>query len=125
MRQIFHHYKKWECFKNGMYRKVNQSDHILLISKAIELLSNQDVCYQGMKKVITQWHFSTLHNMTNISQNRRAWLGQAACCLEFAVPEELTKIAWNRLSKDVQDKANAMADLIIQEWENCYAENIS
>lgn len=125
MTQIFHHYKKWEDYHNGMFRKVNAIDDHFLIGKAVELLSNQDICYQAMKRVVNEWKYSSEHNLTNISQNRRAWLGQAACCIEFGVPEELTRIAWSSMSVDKQDKANAIADIVIQEWEESYAKKVS
>lgn len=119
MIQVFHHYKKWEDFQNGMYRKVNASDDHFLCDKATELLSNPDICFQAMKRVTIEWPFSTEHNLTNLGQNRRAWLGQAACCLEFGVPEELTKIAWNALDHRQQENANGVADVIIKQWEQC------
>jgi len=119
MTQIFHHYKKWEDFKNGMYSKSNVfSDHSL-INLATLVLSDESLCYSAMKRVVKEWPFATEHNLTNLGQNRRAWLGQAACCITHAVPEDLTKIAWNNLGIENQMRANNIADIIINEWEQC------
>lgn len=116
MTQLFHHYKKWEDYHAGMFRKVTVTDDHSLIVRAYKLLSTPELCLSAMRRVLVEWPFSTQHNITNLSQNRRAWLGQAACCIEFGVPEELTKIAWNNLSKELQDQANSIADKVINEY---------
>lgn len=124
MKQIFHHYSQWEDYQNGMFRSVNAVEGHQLILKAYQLLSNQDVCYQAMTRVVNEWPNASQQNLTNTNQNRRSWLGQAACCIEFAVPETLTRMAWNEMSQIQQELANAMADLVIIKFEQLYAENI-
>lgn len=119
MTQKFHHYKNWEDYQNGMFRKVNATDDHWLVGKAILILTAAELCYQQMKRVTTEWPVSSEQNLTNLGQNRRAWLGQAACCIAFNVPEELTKIAWNSMDSASQDRANGIADVVITEWEIC------
>jgi hypothetical protein len=55
--------------------------------------------------------------LTDISQNRRAWIGHAACCMAIKCPEYITRSAWGYLTKEQQDLANAEADRAIAWWE--------
>lgn len=116
MKQYFCHYEKWEDYKAGMYRITHENDRDLLVINAIALLKNSTEFYQTMKAMIESWVIAAKVNLTNNQQNKRAWLGAAACCFRHNTPEYLTRIAWNLLNKEVQDSANQTAERIISEY---------
>ena len=118
MKQIFKPYTKWEDFLNGMYTLNDVIDKDKKVIGAITLLSNQKAFYMALKEVLTNWPIASKVNLTNKQQNRNAWLGAAACMYIHNTPEYLTRIAWGLLNKDVQQKANNIADKIIIEFEN-------
>jgi len=99
-----------------MYEDSSPSDEEL-ISNAVQLLSNSDLLYLQMSRAVREWCNSGEMNMSNRSRNRQAWLGQAACSIAYGVPENLTKIAWRSLTPEVRSRANAVADMVISEWE--------
>lgn len=117
MKQIFHHYEKWEDWKDGLYAlSVSDSDETMVV-RAARLLSDVDLFREAALKVIHQWPHAAEVNLSNRSRNRQAWLGQAACCFVCGATEDLTKEAWHRLSPAEQDAANMVADYVIAVWE--------
>lgn len=114
MKRIYHHYERWEDYKNGMYI---DSDNEELIIKAIQLLSNQELFLTTAKIMLEQWSNSAEVQLSNPHRNKQAWLGQASCCFLFKVPENLTKEAWRRLDDETRIKANKTADIVIFEWK--------
>lgn len=120
MKRIYHHYMEWEDFHNGLY-KMDQIENVeRLINQCANLLKNCNKFYSTMLKVIKEWRKATEVNLTNISRNRQAWLGQSSCCYKYKAPEYVTKLAWRTLTKNQQNKANNIADKIIYEWEKIY-----
>ncbi len=117
MNQIYHPYHLWEDYKNGMY-SLTFSDENLLIDNATKVLSSNSLFDSICEELIIAWPISTEVNLTNVSCNRRAWLGQAACCFKYSVPEILTRVAWNRLNADQQKTANLVAEKHIINYEN-------
>lgn len=116
VKQQYYHFEEWEDFKNGMYATTClKTDKCL--KKAVLLLSNPYLCEKYMQKAVSIWQKSALHNLSNYSRNRRAWLGQAACCFFSGTPEYLTKQAWWLLTDKQRDKANHIADQVIRKWE--------
>lgn len=120
MERIYHHYETWEDYHNGLYNMDQVNDIEILVGKCADLLKNCDAFYNVMIDVVKNWRKSSEVNLTNISRNRQAWLGQSSCCYKFNAPEYVTKLAWRTLTKDEQDKANKTADRIIYEWEKIY-----
>lgn len=121
----FYNYTEWEDYKNGMYSILkNNEDKEIQINKVILILSNQNICYNAMEKVIKNWNVSCKQNLTNLEQNRKAWLGQAACNIEENINEECIRLAWVRLSTEEQNQANKIAEDLIKEWEYEYAKNL-
>ena len=118
MKQIFFNYLEWEDYISGMYETVNIIDYEEKINNAKLLLSNENLFYETLKDVLKNWVKSSAVNLTNKQQNRRAWLGAAACMYKFNVPEILTRIAWNSLEENIQNKANLIAEKIIIEYQN-------
>jgi len=116
MNRIYHPYQEWECYQNGMYSQEKDND-IDLIEKSRNLLSDKDATMEAMTSVILSWKKSCEHYLTDLSSNRRAWLGQAACCFEHGSSEQATCKAWWQLTDEQRFVANAVADSVINEWE--------
>ena len=123
LKRIYHPYTKWEEYHNGMWRKVNEEEKIILLKKAIEFTGDYKLYGSFMKKVIKEWKYSCEHNLTDYSLNRQAWIGHAACCLAIGCPEEITREAWWNLTEEQQRLANIEADKAIKLWENKYKGN--
>ena len=118
MVQVFEHYTKWEDWKAGMFSMNEQTDSELKISASVNVLSSPDLFYDILKDVLQSWPISSAVNLTNKQQNRKAWLGAAACMFSNQAPEYITRIAWSILSEDQQKTANMIAGKIISEYEN-------
>lgn len=118
--QKFHRYELWEDFQSGMYNSPPLSSE--RISKAIECLSNEEICRKYMKKVVTEWQISAEQVLTNPEGNGRAWLGQCACFMYGGAYDEETRKAWVMLEPTVQKKANQTAEEVIFEWLKEYSK---
>lgn len=114
--QVYHHFIHWEDWQNGQFSTTCDNENVLK-EKCVYLLSNPKDLYVSMSNVVSNWHYSSAHNLSNIQSNRKAWLGQAACCYAFAAPDYVTKMAWNTLPVDVKRVANSIADKVISQWE--------
>lgn len=117
MKQIYHPYYKWEDFKNGMYQTIFENEEEL-IQKAVNLLSNPLEFYTICLFILDEWKIATDVNLSNTGCNRKAWLGQAACCYKNRVPEILTREAWQRLTEEQRNIANEVAQKIIDKYES-------
>ena len=120
MKQVYHPYWLWEDWKMGMWRNVCGKKRSDYLQKAIEFTGNHQLYGFFMRKVLREWKYAAEHNLTNKSLNRKAWVGHAATCLAFNCPEDITRLAWHRLTQEQQDLANAEADKAIAEWELRY-----
>jgi hypothetical protein len=117
MKQIYHNYTLWEDWLNGMWRKVTQSEENKMLPIAIEFTGNAEKYGNAMMRVINEWPITCEHNLTDNSQNRRAFLGHCAVCLQLGIPEYITRLAWHQLSQKQQDEANDKADYAIEQFE--------
>jgi len=116
MKRIFYPYNMWEDWQNGMYKtKVDNYDY--LSSQCIDLLSNPLLFFEIGTKMINDWKISAIVNLTNLEQNRKAWVGQSSCCYYAGVPEYITCESWMRLSEKQRKDANNIADKIIKNYE--------
>lgn len=118
MKQYYAKYTEWEDYKQGMFNVTDILDKDKKVINAINLLSDQIAFYNTCRELVINWPVAANVNLSNKGQNRRAWLGAAACMYRHKTPEYLTRIAWNLLNKDTQEKANLVADKIILEYEN-------
>jgi len=116
MKRIFHHYLKWEDFQCGMWRTASSTEKEILLPLAIEFTGNAELYGSFMLRVIEEWPVSCEHNLTDTSQNRKAWIGHAATCLALNCPEDITRKAWHSLMLEQQDAANLKAKEAIQLW---------
>jgi hypothetical protein len=124
MDRVYFSYDKWEDWHYGMWRNVYGLERNRLLGKAVEFTGN--ACKYGsfMLKVIREWPYSCLHNLSNVSMNRQAWIGHAACCLAINCPEDITRLAWHKLTQQQQDEANEQANKAIEQWEAQYYKGI-
>jgi hypothetical protein len=120
MKQYYHNYIYWEDYISGMYDTSAKHNEEELVNLAIKLLSNENLFFDTCKEVIKHWTISSRVNLTNKTCNRKAWLGQASCCYLHGVPEIYTRIAWGKLSSEMQYKANLIAEKIINSFELNY-----
>jgi len=88
------------------------------VKKSISVLSNQKLFFMWCNVLKKRWPISFEVNLSNLGQNRKAWLGAAACCFKFGVTEINTRLAWNTLTPQVQEQANRTAERVIFEFEN-------
>lgn len=121
--QKFFRYELWEDFQSGMYNPSNAKTEKEGIEKAIECLSDPDICLEYMRKVVTEWKIATTEVLTNPESNGRAWLGQCACFMYGGCHDEETRKAWCLLSPQVQKKANKIAERVIYEWLSEYSKS--
>jgi hypothetical protein len=123
MERIFHPYYEWEDYQAGMYDELKQGrEYRVMIAK--ELLADPPILKKFMKEVTIRWTKASEHNLTNNGCNRKAWLGQAACCLYAGVKEDETREGWKQLTKEQMKEANEQAKQIIIEWEKIHEENV-
>lgn len=116
MKQVYHPYWTWEDFQNGMYElNIENSEEKTYLAK--HLLTHLSEFAEVALRVINEWPIATEVNLTNISCNRQAWIGQASCCYKYKVPETLTRIAWKQMTEDERVNANKVADLCIRNYE--------
>ena len=118
MERIYHRYEYWECYKSGFFRNVSGEEKKELSKKVIELFENSEKTKEFMLKVINKWVYSCEHNLTNISLNRVAWLGQSACCLYAKIPYSLTMENWRYVNEEKRKIACDIAEKIIKEYES-------
>lgn len=117
MQRIFHHYSLWEDYHAGMYdeSKDGRSERV---KEAAKILGTPDICRAAMEKVIAEWKISTEYNLSNLEINRKAWLGQAACCCYAGIHEDETREAWGIMTEAQRIEANRIAAGIIKKWQS-------
>ena len=122
MNRIYHPYYKWEETNTNMYGNTKnlQEESMIVVSHFRDLRKTQD----AMLRVISEWKYSCEHNLTNISQNRIAWLVQSSITITYNICREVTMFAWNMLNEEEQENANKIAEKIIKMWEEEYAKKI-
>lgn len=117
MKQIYIEYNKWEDYIAGMYCDNNSENKELKIKNSIMLLSDAEDFYNTCKELCVVWINATNVNLSNVNQNRKAWLGAAACMYKYGAQEYITRIAWSMLEPQKQHIANKVAHKIISEYE--------
>lgn len=118
--RIYRHYSEWEDYINGMWRKLASSEEDSMLKLAIYFTGNHLLYGKWMISAVDQWPITCEHNLSDLSQNRRAFIGHCAACLGIGSPEYITRMAWGYLTREQQDSANAMADIAIKRWEETY-----
>lgn len=113
--QVFHPYTVWEDWQAGMWQApVNLTEDM---ERAAHILSSPEMFLDAARTMLREWPHAAEHNLTDMAQNRRAWVGQASCMHLAQVPEEATRQAWWTLTVAEQYAANMVADQAVAEWE--------
>jgi len=116
MKRIYHPYTLWEDFRRGFYDNCSGLDKKEKIEKVIEMFSSKELTREFMMLAIDEWKYSCEHNLTNGGMNKIAYLGQAACCLYSDVPSTITMESWSKLTPEVQEEANKIANEVLEIW---------
>jgi hypothetical protein len=116
--RIYHPYSLWEEADTNMWGSVADKDAFLKV--AIEFTGNHVLYGKHMEKVVSEWKYSCEHNLSNATQNRKAWIGHAACAYAFNCPEDIVRKAWSFLTDEQRILANEQADKAIKKWEAIY-----
>lgn len=120
IKRVYHPHWLWEEVAHNMWGSVKEKDWYLEI--AIEFTGDAEIYGEYMMRVVKEWKYSCEHNLSNRSQNRKAWVGHAACALALQCPEDIVRQAWGHLTEQQQIEANAAADRAIAHWEEMYAK---
>jgi len=121
--RIYKHYNQWEDWINGMWRHVEKDEYESYLQKAIEFTGDHVKYGESMAIVIKEWENTMLHNLTNSSMNKRAFLGHCACCLAINCPEYIVRDAWRLLTEKQRHDADMIAQKHIDNWINEYKTN--
>jgi hypothetical protein len=103
-----------------MWRKLRATEEDYYLQESIKFTRNHKLYGEWMLKVLDQWPKTCDHNLSDPSQNRRAFIGHAACCLAIRCPEYITRSAWGSLTQEQQRLANEQADIAIEKWEQTH-----
>src|SRR6056300_526558 len=124
MNQVYTPYTKWECYKNGMWSKVDVSSEQKMLQIAIDFTSDHVSYGSAMREVVFAWENSMINFLTNKSINRRAYLGHCAVSFKLGIPEYLVRMAWKHLTPKQQQLADLVAERTIKEWEIWYMRKL-
>lgn len=106
-------YWEWEDFHNGMWRKGDES----MMPLAIEFTGDWQRYGEAMGEVIEAWPRTILNGLTNVSINRRAFLGHCAVSYKLKIPESITRQAWFMLTERQRVDADKIAEIHIKAYE--------
>jgi hypothetical protein len=124
MNQVYTPYTKWECYKNGMWSKVDAISEQKMLQIAIGFTSDHVSYGSAMREVVFAWENSMLNFLTNKSINRRAYLGHCAVSFKLGIPEYIVRMAWKHLTPKQQQLADLVAERTIKEWEIWYMRKL-
>ena len=113
--RIYHPYWMWEELEHNMWGDVNDKPKFL--KAAIEFTGDHKKYDRFMMRVVNEWLYSCEHNLSNKTQNRKAWVGHAAVALALGCPEDIVRSAWGHLTEEQQILANNEASIAIKYWE--------
>ena len=122
MTRIYHPFYLWEEVKAGMWRDIKEKKKEKYLRLCKTFMSDDMIFGMYMKSVVESWKYSCEHNLTDLNQNRIAWLGQAACAMALRCPEDITRQAWSLLTQEQRDLADAKAEKYIKLWEAHHEE---
>lgn len=117
IKRLYEPYWKWEDFNNGMWNKIEKKDEPDMLYKAIQFTSNYIMYGEAMGEVIKAWPITMRNSLTNLSINRRAFLGHCACSFKFNCPEYITRQAWHIITEQQRIDADKIAESHIKKYE--------
>lgn len=121
--RIYKPYWLWEDYINGMWRTVSKQEESTFLDWAICFTGDHVEYGKAMGIVMYEWKETMLHNLTNNSINRRAFLGHCACCYTSGCPEYIVRQAWKMLNDEQRMSADNEAEIRINKWLNEYKTN--
>ena len=122
MKQIYIPYWDWEDWINGMWRKLSTEEEPEMLQTAIQFTGDHIKYGNAMKEVVVKWPNTMLNSLTNVSINRRAFLGHCACQFKINCPEYITREAWHKLTDRQRYLADKVAQETINKWVFEYEE---
>lgn len=122
MKQIWHPWDKWECYKEGFYSScsdigINKDDAQLQYKDFLSCLWQFET---ALNCVINQWRFSCEHFLSKPNTNRIAWLGQASMVYSKGIPSE-ARGGFKLMSTIQQNNADNLALKYLNNWEEAHA----
>ena len=84
-------------------------------------LRNSERFELAIARVFSEWPLSCENFLTNISNNRIAWIGQSSMCIETGIPCRF-RAGFKRLSQEDQKMANSVAAKWLRRWERQHAQ---
>jgi hypothetical protein len=121
IKQIFIPYTKWECYNNGMWSKISSKAKEHEMHQEAYLFTKDHAIYgNAMKEVVFEWQNSMLNFLSNMSINRKAYLGHCAVMYKIQIPEYIVRNVWKLLTEKEQNLANKQAENTIKIWESWY-----
>lgn len=124
IKQSYIPYWKWECYKSGMWSKVDKDTEDIMLNKAIEFTGNHIMYGKSMNMVAFKWENSMLNFLSNSNINRRAYLGHCAVMYKHKIPEYITRMAWKFLNNNQRFLADKVAEETIKKWELWYIKKL-
>jgi len=122
VKRVYRPFTEWEEIEHNMWGCVQ--DKKLWLKKAIKFTSDHKLYGRFMMRVVNEWPVSCENALTDMTLNRKAWVGHAAAALAIGCPEDITRQAWGMLTDEQQLLANKKADRAIRVWEyNYYVKN--
>ena len=115
IKQIYHPYWNWECYKYGMYSSESFDNGKEMYR---DFLSDIPRFKNAIDKIFDEWSLSCEHFLTNPDINRVAWIGQASMCIETGVPRKY-RAGFMLLSDEQQKAANDAAMEALIKWVDC------
>lgn len=114
MKRVYLPVDLWEEIRANMWGDVADRESALAL--AIEVTGDHEQYGALMMRVIHEWPNSTLNALTDLSINRKAWIGHAAMALGHGIPEDIVRKAWGELTNEQRRLANNQAENAIQTW---------
>lgn len=122
MKRIFHPWHLWEDHRHNFYGGVTtglKKEETILLYR--DFLADLKEFEAALQLITEEWKYSCEHNLTNVSLNRIAYLGQASCALAFGVPSQMSASGYNLLTEEQKQAADAMAQKYLDLWISRHA----
>ena len=104
-----------------MWSKVGNKDKELeMINNAYLFTKDHTIYGKAMRDVVFVWQNSMLNFLSNMSINRKAYIGHCAVMNKIKIPEYIVRIAWKQLTEKEKYLANKEAEKTIKIWEQWY-----
>jgi len=126
MKRIQHPWHLWEDFRHNFYGGLEDAPNK---EQSLEtyagLLKDLGRFEAALQRIVSEWPYACEHNLTNKNMNRIAYMGQAACALEYRIPHYISCSGYNLLTPEEQAAADAMAQKYIDIWEARHKERMN